>query len=95
MNNNNNISEIPDYWNSLASLKDIDLRNNAIEKLPENAILKLKSSLKYIYLCNNPICTNGWLNTVPKIRDLVEPKIRWARVVHPNVPFIVKIDGLA
>eukprot|EP00944_MAST-04C_sp_MAST-4C-sp1_P007657 g7657.t1 len=72
LNNNNNISEVPDSIGKLRKLLDIDLRNNAIEKLPENAILKLESSLKYIYLRNNPICTNGWLVTVPKTRALVE-----------------------
>ena len=48
---------------NLFELEDIDLRNNTIASLP-NEFEKLSNTLTYIYLHNNPICTNKkWLDT--------------------------------
>eukprot|EP00943_MAST-04B_sp_MAST-4B-sp1_P006906 g6906.t1 len=67
---NNYVSDIPKDIGNLLELDDIDLRNNSIVSLPEN-IEKLKTTLKYIYLHNNPICTNGWLDTKKNIKEII------------------------
>ena len=59
--NDNLISHVPNEIRALKKLFSIDLRNNNITKLPTEAILALEKSLMYIYLHNNPICLNGWL----------------------------------
>ena len=69
-NNNNNISIVPEEIGNLAQLFEVDLRNNAIASLP-NTIDNLKK-LEYTYLYDNPICTNGWLDGQPKIKNVVE-----------------------
>jgi hypothetical protein len=71
LNNNRNISNVPESIGKLARLHDIDLRNNAIEKIP-HTLNNLRDSLKYIYIHRNPICSNGWLSTAPKIQGIVE-----------------------
>ena len=72
LHNNNNISTVPDSIGKMIKLRQLDLRNNAIEILPNEAILKLKKSLKYIYLHDNPICINGWLYSNSDIRNMVD-----------------------
>ncbi len=69
--NNNRIMKVVDSIGNLASLRTLDLRNNTIHKLPKQ-IVNLKKSLKYIYLHNNPVCTNGWLEGEKDIKALVE-----------------------
>jgi len=72
LHNNNNISTVPDSIGKMIKLRQLDLRNNAIEILPNDAILKLQKSLKYIYLYDNPICINGWLNANSDMRNMVD-----------------------
>ena len=72
LHNNNNISTVPDSIGKMMKLGQLDLRNNAIEILPNEAILKLKKSLKYIYLHDNPLCTNGWLNANSDMKNMVD-----------------------
>jgi Leucine-rich repeat (LRR) protein len=68
---NNDISNIPVEIKNLKQLYDIDLRNNTISSLP-TVIESLKSTLKYIYLHNNPICTNGWLDENKNAKEMIE-----------------------
>ena len=68
---NNDISNIPIEIKNLDKLYDIDLRNNTITSLPTE-IESLKSTLKYIYLHNNPICTNGWLDENKNAKEMIE-----------------------
>eukprot|EP00943_MAST-04B_sp_MAST-4B-sp1_P002632 g2632.t1 len=70
-NNNNNISSIPNEIGNLLALKDIDLRNNAIESLPDS--FESLNRLEYVYLHDNPVCSNGWIeNSASKeIRNIV------------------------
>jgi Leucine-rich repeat (LRR) protein len=72
LHNNLNITEVPGSIQRLAKLRNIDLRNNGIEKLPEEAFLTLKKSLRYVYLHDNPICSNGWLTAKPEINDMIQ-----------------------
>ena len=58
-NNNDNISNIPSEIGNLFRLIDIDLRNNAIDSLPMS--FESLTRLAHIYLHDNPICTNGWI----------------------------------
>ena len=70
-NNNLNITAIPKEIGNLLSLRSIDFRNNDIESLP-NDFGSLRG-LKHVYLHNNPICSNGWIeNSASKqIQDIV------------------------
>ncbi len=67
----NYISHIPKDIMNLMELDDIDLRNNTIASLP-NEFEKLSNTLTYIYLHNNPICTNKWLDTNVNIKEMIE-----------------------
>jgi leucine-rich repeat protein SHOC2 len=70
-NNNDNISIVPDEIGNLARLVDVDLRNNAIEFLPDT--FQLLDKVEYAYLTGNPICKNGWIESTAskKIQDIV------------------------
>lgn len=68
---NNYISRVVVSMRNLMNLHDIDLRNNRIVTMPEDAIDGL-NNLKYIYLYPNPICSNGWLDTAPTVKEIVE-----------------------
>ena len=71
LNNNKNIASVPTTIEKLVKLTDVDLRNNTIKSLPKE-IAKLKTTLKYVYLHHNPICTNGWLDTNVGIQEMIE-----------------------
>jgi leucine-rich repeat protein SHOC2 len=68
---NNYIKNIPKEVGFLKQMHDIDLRNNSLSRLPLS-FLELKKSLKYIYLYNNPICRNGWLEKNRKMKEFVD-----------------------
>ena len=70
-NNNHNITNVPEEIGNLVRLKDVDFRNNAIEFLPDS--FESLNALKYIYLHDNPICSNGWIENgaSTKIKDIV------------------------
>eukprot|EP00942_MAST-04A_sp_MAST-4A-sp1_P014877 g14877.t1 len=70
-NNNQNITNIPEEIGNLIKLQDIDFRNNAIESLPNS--FESLNALKYIYLHDNPICSNGWIEdgASTKIKDII------------------------
>eukprot|EP00944_MAST-04C_sp_MAST-4C-sp1_P001012 g1012.t1 len=69
--NNNYIANVPKQIGVLKSLSYIDLRNNSINNLPKGFI-DLKDSLTFVYLHNNPICSNGWLDKEKDIKMMVE-----------------------
>eukprot|EP00942_MAST-04A_sp_MAST-4A-sp1_P005979 g5979.t1 len=62
---NNYLSKIPQGIGNLGNLYDIDLRNNTITSLPTE-FGKLRKSIKFVYLHNNPVCINGWLEKAPE-----------------------------
>eukprot|EP00944_MAST-04C_sp_MAST-4C-sp1_P010085 g10085.t1 len=68
---NNNISHVVGSMQNLVNLDNIDLRNNRIESIPEDAVGGW-ISLNYIYLDHNPICSNGWLDTAPTVKEIVK-----------------------
>ena len=69
--NKNFISNVPKEISALSKLFAIDLRNNNITNLPTPSILALEKSLDYIYLHNNPICSNGWLEDEKDVEALL------------------------
>ena len=69
--NRNFISNVPKEIRALRKLDAIDLRNNNITNLPTTSILALEKSLDYIYLHNNPICSNGWLDDEKDVEALL------------------------
>ena len=74
---NNKIEELPFNFQDLKSLERVDLHNNLIS--PENwSKIKFPSSLKEIYLSNNPICFS-------KKPELIEPLQDncWIFLTHP------------
>eukprot|EP00943_MAST-04B_sp_MAST-4B-sp1_P006626 g6626.t1 len=72
LHNNNNISNVPSSIGQLRRLRSVDFRNNDIKELPENAFKTIENSLKYLYLHNNPICGNGWLESAPNVNTIVK-----------------------
>eukprot|EP00942_MAST-04A_sp_MAST-4A-sp1_P000681 g681.t1 len=68
---NNNIKNVINSIGRLVRLRILDLRNNSIKELSEEAVVDLKA-LEYIYLSDNPVCSNGWLDKVPKVKNIVE-----------------------
>jgi hypothetical protein len=77
LHNNRYIQSIPTSIGSLATLQRFDVRNNNISFLPHE-IGSLKN-LKYIYLENNPICSNGWVTAAENIMlvDKIESLSDW------------------
>lgn len=74
---NNKIEELPDNFQDLKVLERMDLHNNLIS--PENwSNIIFPSSLKEIYLSNNPICFS-------KKPELIEPLQDncWVFLTHP------------
>lgn len=69
--NKNSISNVPREIRALKKLFAIDLRNNNITNLPTPSILALEKSLIYIYLHNNPICSNGWLDDEKDVQAML------------------------
>ena len=69
--NMNFISNVPKEIGALRKLLHIDLRNNNITNLPTPSLLALEKSLDYIYLHNNPICSNGWLDDEKDVEALL------------------------
>jgi Leucine-rich repeat (LRR) protein len=65
LHNNRRIEAIPKSIGKIINLEILDIRNNNISSLP-NAVKNLKR-LKYIYLENNPICSNGWMTAAENI----------------------------
>jgi hypothetical protein len=59
LHNNLRIQIIPKSIGNMMNLEVLDIRNNNVSFLP-NAIESLKR-LRYMYLENNPICSNGWM----------------------------------
>ena len=72
LQNNNNITNIPSEVGNLVKLVDFDIRHNAIEVLPN--ILDSLEALERIYLHNNPVCSNGWIESSAskKMQDLIK-----------------------
>ena len=68
---NNYISDVAKDIQYLVRLHDIDLRNNTIKSLPTE-IVELGRTLKYIYLHNNPVCKNGWLDGNKNVKEMIE-----------------------
>ena len=68
---NNYVKNLPKEVGTLKRMYDIDLRNNSLSKLPLS-FLELKDSLKFIYLHNNPICRNGWLEKNNDMKEFVD-----------------------
>ena len=68
---NNYISHVSKDIRQLVRLHNIDLRNNTIKSLPTE-IVELGRTLKYIYLHNNPICKNGWLDENKNVQEMIE-----------------------
>ena len=68
---NNYISDVAKDIQQLVRLHNIDLRNNTIKSLPTE-IVELGRTLKYIYLHNNPICKNGWLDENKNVKEMIE-----------------------
>lgn len=70
-NNNRNIPQIPKTIGELVNVRELDVRNNSIESLPEEFI-NLKR-LQYAYFHNNPMCSNGWLEDMSQeMKNIVE-----------------------
>eukprot|EP00944_MAST-04C_sp_MAST-4C-sp1_P006282 g6282.t1 len=68
---NNNITMVTNTLGQLLKLRAIDLRNNRIHRIHDSAVADLKA-LKYIYLHNNPVCSNGWLDKATVAKKIID-----------------------
>ena len=60
---NNRITSLPRQIGQLSRLFSLDLRNNSIPSFPAELNKLARKKLKYLYVYNNPICSNGWINS--------------------------------
>eukprot|EP00944_MAST-04C_sp_MAST-4C-sp1_P015113 g15113.t1 len=63
----NNLTSVPSSFSQLSNLNVLDLRNNSLTSLPPWDQL---TSLTYLTVAGNPLCTNGWQSS-GKVRELM------------------------
>ena len=68
---NNNITIVTNAIGQLTNLYSIDLRNNNIHQIHDSAVAKLKC-YTYIYVHNNPLCSNGWLDEASIAKEIID-----------------------